>query len=177
MKGGIGGGPPSRGRGIIAAVPNLHSKPKRFRGTIGGSARGRVYLRVPFDPGEVWGPRDRHHVAGTIAGHPFRGALEPSGQGWLMPLGPSWRREVGLAVGDQVPVTLAAEGPQREALAPDIAAALDAAPAAAAFFDSLATFYRKGYLRWIDATKRRPDVRAARIGEMIQLLADGRKTR
>src|SRR3712207_7886764 len=29
-------------------------------------------------------------------------------------------------------------------------------PNAAAFFDSLAQFYRKAYLRWIDATKRRP---------------------
>ena len=50
-------------------------------------------------------------------------------------------------------------------------------PAAGAFFDSLATFYRKGYLRWINATTRRPDLRATRIAEMITLLADGRKQR
>jgi uncharacterized protein YdeI (YjbR/CyaY-like superfamily) len=34
----------------------------------------------------------------------------------------------------------------------DIAAAPAASPAAGAFFDTLAQFYRKGYLRWIDAT-------------------------
>ena len=55
------------------------------------------------------------------------------------------------------------EGPQRANLAPDVAAAVDTAPDAAAFFDSLAQFYRRGYLRWIDATKRSPDKRAARI--------------
>ena len=48
---------------------------------------------------------------------------------------------------------------------------------AAAFFDSLAQFYTRAYLRWIDATKRRPDVRAARIAEMVELLKAGRKQR
>jgi hypothetical protein len=48
---------------------------------------------------------------------------------------------------------------------------------ARAFFDSLATFYRKGYLRWIDATTRRPDVRARRIAEMITLLEQRKKQR
>ncbi len=52
-----------------------------------------------------------------------------------------------------------------------MAAALDARPEARAFFESLATFYRRGYLRWVDATTRRPDVRAARIAEMVELLA------
>jgi hypothetical protein len=31
----------------------------------------------------------------------------------------------------------------------------------------LAQFYRRAYLRWIDATKRSPDKRAARIAEMV----------
>jgi uncharacterized protein YdeI (YjbR/CyaY-like superfamily) len=47
----------------------------------------------------------------------------------------------------------------------------DANPAAGAFFDTLAQFYRKAYLRWIDATTRRPEVRAARIAEIVDLLA------
>jgi uncharacterized protein YdeI (YjbR/CyaY-like superfamily) len=61
--------------------------------------------------------------------------------------------------------------------ASDIAAAFDASPDAAAFFDSLAQFYRRGYLRWIDATKRSPHKRAARIAEMIELLKAGSKER
>jgi uncharacterized protein YdeI (YjbR/CyaY-like superfamily) len=63
-------------------------------------------------------------------------------------------------------VELAPEGPQRGDLADDISAALEANPAAAAFFDTLAQFYRKAYLRYIDATTRRPDLRAARIAEV-----------
>ena len=74
-------------------------------------------------------------------------------------------------------VELAPEGPQRGDLAEDISAALAANPAAAAFFDTLAQFYRKAYLRWIDATTRRPDLRAARIAEVVDLLAAGVKER
>jgi uncharacterized protein YdeI (YjbR/CyaY-like superfamily) len=80
-------------------------------------------------------------------------------------------------VGDEVVVELTPEGPQRADLAEDISAALAANPAAAAFFDTLAQFYRKAYLRWIDATTRRPDLRAARIAEVVDLLAAGIKER
>jgi len=80
-----------------------------------------------------------------------------------------------LSPGDQVRVVLAPEGPQRDDLADDIATALRASPEAAAFFDSLAQFYRRGYLRWIDGTTRRPDLRRERIATMIRLLEAGVK--
>ena len=86
------------------------------------------------------------------------------------------RDPVIAATGDVV-VELAPEGPQRGDLASDIAAALEADPAAAAFFDTLAQFYRKAYLRWIDSTTRRPDLSAARIAEVVGLLAAGIKER
>jgi uncharacterized protein YdeI (YjbR/CyaY-like superfamily) len=76
-----------------------------------------------------------------------------------------------------VTVAIAPEGPQRDDLAEDVAAALAADPEAGAFFDSLAQFYRRAYLRWVDATKRRPDERADRIAEMVRLLGSGTKQR
>lgn len=75
-----------------------------------------------------------------------------------------------VGVGDKVAVVLLPEGPQRDDLAADIADALAASPRAGAFFDSLAQFYRRAYLSWIDATKRSPAKRAERIAEMINLL-------
>jgi uncharacterized protein YdeI (YjbR/CyaY-like superfamily) len=74
-------------------------------------------------------------------------------------------------------VALMPEGPQSEALAPDIAAALAREPDAARFFDGLATFYRKNYLRWIEATKRSPELRAQRIAELVELMKAGKKAR
>ena len=86
-------------------------------------------------------------------------------------------RHAGLAAGEEVIVEPAPEGPRRGDLAEDISAAPEVNPAAAAFLDSLAQFYRQAYLRWIDATTRRPDLRAARIAEVVDLLAAGIKQR
>ena len=158
-------------------MPANRTGQKRFRAKIDGTEKGRVYVPLPFDPADEWGERGRYYVAGTINGCKIRGRLDESGKGHFLPLGPAYRRDTGLRPGDMVEVVLVDEHPPRGALAADVAAALDAEPEAGRFFDALASFYRKNYLRWIDATKRRPDVRAARIAELVELLKVGRKQR
>ena len=150
---------------------------QRFRAHAAAGPRGRAVIAIPFDPDEAWGAKAEHPVGGTINGKQVRGMIAPDGSGWVFSLTPMWMRDAGVAADDDVIVELAPEGPQRGDLADDIAAALEANPAAAAFFDTLAQFYRKAYLRWIDATTRRPDLRAARIEEVVQLLAAGIKQR
>jgi Bacteriocin-protection, YdeI or OmpD-Associated/Domain of unknown function (DUF1905) len=145
--------------------------------TVTTDDRQRVLVPLPFDPDAAWGRKREHHVHGTVDGMDIRAVVEPLGDGHGILLGPAWRRGCGIGPGRLVDVMLKPEGPQRENLAPDDAAALEAAPEAAAFFDSLAQFYTRAYLRWIDATKRRPDLRAARIAEMIELLEAGHKQR
>jgi hypothetical protein len=150
---------------------------QRFSAHVAPGPRGRAVIAVPFDPDEAWGAKAEHPVGGTIDGWRVRGTLTPGTSGWALTLGPRWLRDMGFAVGRGVTVELVPEGPQRGDLAEDIATALAASPAAGAFFDTLAQFYRKAYLRWIDATTRRPDVRAARIAEVVDLLAAGIKER
>jgi Bacteriocin-protection, YdeI or OmpD-Associated/Domain of unknown function (DUF1905) len=148
---------------------------QRFTVTVRDGGRGRVLVPVPFDPDVVWAPKPRHHIGGTIDGMRVRGVIELyDGQPGFL-LGPAWRRDCGVAAGDEVEVVIEPEGPQRGDLAEDVAAALAASPQAALFFDSLAQFYRRGYLRWIDATKRNSDRRAQRIAQMIDLLNAGVK--
>jgi Bacteriocin-protection, YdeI or OmpD-Associated/Domain of unknown function (DUF1905) len=150
---------------------------RSFEAKLEGSEKSRVYLVLPFNPERVWGPRERYHVRGTINDRGVRGALERFDKGYFLPLGPAYRRGAGLHAGDLVIAKLVPEGPQRETLAADIRAALDADPEAARFFDGLATFYRKNYLRWIDATKRSAETRAQRIAEFVGLMKEGRKER
>ena len=153
-------------------------QPQLFTATLVARPRGGVFVPVPFDPDQVWRPKSRHRVTGTINGLGIRAIIEANGDERGFTLGPAWLRDRrSIAVGDTVTVELVPEGPQRDDLADDVAAALDANPEAAAFFDSLGQFYRKAYLRWIDATKRSPDLRARRIAEMIQLLGAGIKQR
>lgn len=150
---------------------------KTFTAFVAANAKGGVFVPVPFDPDEAWGAKREHHVAGTVNGRRVRAVIEMFGDRRGIVLGPAWRRDCGVSEGDEVTVVLAPEGPQRHDLAADIALALADDPDAAAFFDSLAQFYRRGYLRWIDATTRRPDVRAARTAEMVRLCHQGVKER
>jgi len=150
---------------------------QRFRAVIADGPRDSAVIMVPFDPDEAWGAKAGHPVSGTIGGCRVRARFMPAGRGWALTLAPKRLTGMGIAIGDEVSVELAPEGPQRGDLAGDIAAALAADPAAGAFFDTLAQFYRKAYLRWIDSTTRRPDLRAARIAEVVGLLAAGVKER
>jgi len=149
----------------------------QFVAVVATRGRGRVMVPIPFDPNQLWGTKERHHVAGTVNGMRIRAVLEADDDGLGFVLGPAWRRDCGIEPGQEVSVQLVPEGPQRDDLPADLAEALDANPVAGQFFDSLAQFYRKGYLTWIDATRRNPERRAERIGIVVQALADGKKTR
>ena len=147
---------------------------QRFTATTTALRRG-ILIPVPFDPDEVWSPKPRHLVGGTVNGRKMRGAIETHDGVRGIWLGGMWVRDCGLTVGETVDVVVEPEGPQRADLAEDVTAALDASPSASAFFDGLAQFYRRGYLRWIDATKRSPQLRAQRIARMVELLEAGVK--
>jgi Bacteriocin-protection, YdeI or OmpD-Associated/Domain of unknown function (DUF1905) len=147
---------------------------RRFRARATRVAH-RVAIPLPFDPADAWGRRDRYHVTGTVEGATFRGALTFRDGGWLIERGPKSRGAALLEDGQEVAVEIWPEGPQVEELASDIADALEARPKARAAFEALAQFYRQGWLRWIDATKRRPERRVERIAEMLRLLEAGHK--
>lgn len=149
---------------------------QRFTTTVTVDGRGRTRIPVPFDPDEVWGRKPRHHVSGTADGRKLRGVVDAGDEAAVV-LGPAWCPGDPLTSGARIEVVLTPEGPQRGDLAPDVAAALEDAPDAAAFFDSLAQFYRKAYLRWVDATRRQPQLRPVRIAEMVRWLQEGRKER
>jgi Bacteriocin-protection, YdeI or OmpD-Associated/Domain of unknown function (DUF1905) len=148
---------------------------QRFSARVEAGPTSGFVLTLDFDPVAAWGRRDVYRVNGTIAGAPFRGVITREGAAWVTTLGPKSQASSRASAGAIVEVAVDLEGPQAEALAPDIAAALANRPRARLAFDELATFYRKGWLRWIDATKRRPDERARRIDEMVRLVEAGHK--
>jgi hypothetical protein len=146
---------------------------QRFQTHIAKSGT-RTFIAIPFDPNEVWGVKQRHHITGSVNGCTVRGSLGSDGTQFFLPLGAAWRRDNGLDAGAKVDVVLSPEGPQSERLSPDVASALEAEPQAKDFFEALATFYRNTYIKWIESAKR-PETRAARISEMVALLKAGKK--
>jgi hypothetical protein len=79
---------------------------------------------LPFEPDEVWGSKVAHHVEGSVNGHRFRAVVEAVGPVHGVVMG----RDCGIGPGAVVDVVIAPEGPQRENLAEDVAAALNAEP-------------------------------------------------
>ena len=148
---------------------------RRFTTVAEDAGRGRVRLRLPFDPDEVWGVKPRHHVGGTVDGCKVRGTVDAGARELV--LGAMWVKDATVDVGAKVRVVLEPEGPQRAELADDVRKAFDADPKAKTFFDGLAQFYRKAYLRYIDATKRSPELRAERIAEVVALCRNEQKER
>jgi hypothetical protein len=146
---------------------------QRFK-TVMKKSGSRTFIPVPFNPNEVWGVKQRHHITGTVNGYGVRGSLGSDGTRFFLPVGEAWRRGCGLEAGATVDVLLFPEGPQSQSVSPDVASALDTEPQAKAFFESLATFYRNTYIKWIEGAKR-PETRSARIREMVELLKAGKK--
>jgi hypothetical protein len=99
---------------------------QQFRALVAAGPRGRAVIAVPFDPDAIWGARAEHLVGGKVDGRRVRGTVAPDGNRWAFTLSPMWLRDAGVAIGDDVIVELAPEGPQRADLAEDIAAALAA---------------------------------------------------
>ena len=160
---------------LIARCDNRTVSAKQFDVVVADGGRGRLMVPVPFDPDAEWGDK-----RATRSAEPSTGSASAASSrrttgvhGFLV--GVAWLRDCPLAAGDEVHVELAPEGPQRADLADDVAAALEANPKAGEFFDALAQFYRRGYLRWIDGTTRRPEVRRERIARMVELLESGVK--
>jgi hypothetical protein len=109
---------------------------QRFRAVIAAGPRDGAVIAMPFDPDEAWCAKADHPVSGTIGGCRIRARLVSADRGWVLSLAPKRLLSMGIAIGDDVTVELAPEGPQRGDLAEDIAAAFAANPAAGAFFDT-----------------------------------------
>lgn len=135
---------------------------------------GFTFVAIPFSPREVWGPKPRYYVAGTINGISVRGTLGALGQDYFLRLGAAWMRDSGIEIGANVSVRLSLEGPQEDNIASDIAKALSDNKKAKTFFDELPTFYRKNFIRWIESAKRE-ETRVRRINEMMKLLEEGKR--
>ena len=150
--------------------------PIQFTTTAESRSRGGIAIRIPVDPATVWGDRERWYVAGTVGPYRMRGVIEElNGEPYLQ-LGPSWCRDPRVGPGATLSVNLEPEGPQVDTIGTDLADALRSEPAARRTFENLATFYRNGYVDWVESAKR-PETRTRRIEESVAALKAGRRER
>jgi hypothetical protein len=71
-----------------------------------------TFVAIPFSPREVWGPKPRYYVTGTIGGISVRGTLGALGKEYFLRLGAAWMRASGIELGANVSVRLSLEDRQ-----------------------------------------------------------------
>jgi len=79
--------------------------------TVVAKSGTRVFVPIPFNPNEVWGVKQRHHIRGTVNGYGVRGSLGSDGIQYFLLLGAAWRRGCDIDAGTKVDVVLEPEGP------------------------------------------------------------------
>ena len=133
------------------------------------------YVVVPLDVKALWGEA-RPPVAGTVNGVPFRSRLAVYGGQSILGLTNDFRRQAGIAQGDQVEVVIDRDdAPRVIEIPPALQAALAADPQARAVFDGLSFTHRREYAQWIAEAKREA-TRATRVLRAIEMLREGVKT-
>ncbi|MFC5824947.1 YdeI/OmpD-associated family protein [Nonomuraea insulae] len=146
----------------------------RFRTTIELGGKTATGFEVPAEVVEGLGAGRRPAVNVTINGsYTYRSTVATMDGRFMLPLSAERRQGAGLAAGDEAEVELSLDTAPREVKVPDdLAAALDGAPEAGKFFESLSYSRKQRYILQIEGAKK-PETRQRRVSDTVAKLADG----
>lgn len=146
----------------------------RFRTTIEQSGRTTTGIRVPDEVVEALGAGKRPPVSVTINGYTYRSTVAVMGGVFMVSVSAEHRAGAGIAGGDAVDVDIELDTSPREVSVPaDLAAALDAEPAARRTFDGLSYSNKSWHTLQIEGAKT-DETRQRRIEKSIATLREGR---
>jgi hypothetical protein len=142
---------------------------ERFKAILGGEDGEAPTVELPFDAKERFG-NARAPVRGTINGTDYRTTVAVYGGVHLIGFKRDLRERAGVAIGDEVEVTIERDDEPRTV---ELPAALDAAlgrdERAKAAFDGLSYSHRREYAEWI-AEAKRDDTRERRVEQTLETL-------
>ncbi len=131
-------------------------------------------FQVPDEVVEALGSGKRPAVTVRVNAHTYRSTVAPMGGAYYLPLAAEHREAAGLAAGDEVEVEIELDTAPRTVEPPaDLAAALDAEPAARAFFDGLSNSNKKWHVLSVEGAKT-DETRRRRIEKSVAMLREGR---
>jgi bacteriocin resistance YdeI/OmpD-like protein/uncharacterized protein DUF1905 len=146
----------------------------RFRTTILTTGKTTMGLEVPPSAVEALGAGKRPPVRVTINGYTYRNSIAVMGGTYMIGVSAENRGPAGVTGGEEVDVELELDTAPREVTVPaELAAALDADPAAKATFDKLSYSNKSWHALQVTGTNN-PETRARRVEKSIAALRDGR---
>lgn len=146
----------------------------KFRTQIELGGKTATGFAVPDEVVTALGSGRRPPVTIRIGSHTYRSTVAVMDGRFVVPLSAENRQAAGVAAGDDVEVELALDTAPREVEVPeDLAAALDADPAARRTFDALSNSKRKWHVLQVTGAKT-DETRQRRIAKAIATLREGR---
>jgi len=146
----------------------------RFRTTILTTGKTTMGFEVPESAVEALGAGKRPPVTVTINGYTYRSSIAVMGGVYMIGVSSEHRGPAAITGGEEVDVELDLDTAPREVtVPPELAAALDADPAAKATFEKLSYSNKSWHALQVTGTNK-PETRARRIGKSVAALRDGR---
>jgi hypothetical protein len=146
----------------------------RFRTTILQSGKTAMGFEVPQEAVDALGAGKRPPVTVTINGYSYRSSIAVLQGRYMIGVSAENRGPAGVTAGNEVEVRLELDTAPREVtMPPDLAAALDAEPAARRTFDALSYSNKSWHTIQVEGAKT-PETRARRIEKSIAALREGR---
>ncbi len=137
----------------------------------GGSKAGFV---VPDTVVDELGGGKHPKVTVTVTGYTYRSSVARMGDRYMVGMSTDRRAEAAVTVGEVYDVEVELDDAPREVDLPsDLAAALDAAPAAKEFWQTLSYSKQQWHVLQVTGAKK-PETRAKRVETSVAMLADGR---
>ncbi len=146
----------------------------RFRALLQSTGKTAAGFVVPPAVVEGLGAGSHPKVVVTVAGHTYRSSIAKMGGTFLLGMSNEHRTLAGIEPGAEFDVNVEVDTVPREVVVPeDLSAALDAAPAARAYFDGLSYSNKLRHVLAIEGAKA-AETRQRRIDKSVALFADGR---
>ena len=146
----------------------------QFRTTVLQAGKTATGIEVPEAIVTALGSGKRAKVLVTINGFTYRNSVAPMGGVYMVGVSDEVRRAAGVAGGDEVDVDIELDTAPREVEVPaDLAAALDADPAARRTFDGLSYSNKSWHTSQVAGAKT-DETRQRRLAKSIEALREGR---
>jgi hypothetical protein len=142
-----------------------------FRAELERVGTNTTGFEVPAAIVEGLGGGGRPKVVVTVNGFEYRSSIARMGGRYLLGVSAERRTAAGIEGGQVLDVTVVLDTAERTVTVPgDLAAALDANPAAKAAFDKLSYSHQSRHVLAIEGTKK-PETRARRVAAAVEKLS------
>jgi hypothetical protein len=146
----------------------------RFRAELQRSGRTATGFQVPDEVVVSLGGGGRPKVVATVNGYRFRSSIAKMGDSYWLGVSAERRAAAGVEGGEVLDVDVELDVAPREIQVPDdLRAALDATPAAKAFWETLSFSNQRFHVDQLTAAKTE-ETRARRLAKSLSLLAEGK---